>query len=120
MMKKPWSVAIAVVWNLLLVYLVYQIARIAYGIENANYYVPYALADTYLVYPDGSSIRFERLIEGIQAYEKVRLLRPSLNLKGAKDLDEMLRYFAPNTYEKDKDPVALLRQANDLIWKLSK
>lgn len=76
--------------------------------------------DTYLVYPDGSSIRFERLIEGIQAYEKVRLLRPSLNLKGAKDLDEMLRYFAPNTYEKDKDPVALLRQANDLIWKLSK
>ena len=38
MMKKPWSVAIAVVWNLLLVYLVYQIARIAYGIENANYF----------------------------------------------------------------------------------
>ena len=76
--------------------------------------------DTYLAYPDGSSIRFERLIEGIQAYEKVRLLRPSLNLKDAKDLDEMLRYFFPNTYEVDKDPVALLRQANDLIWKLSK
>lgn len=76
--------------------------------------------DTYLAYPDGSSIRFERLIEGIQAYEKVRLLRHSLNLKSAKDLDEMLRYFAPNTYEKDKDPVALLRQANDLIWRLSK
>ena len=76
--------------------------------------------DTYLVYPDGSSIRFERLVEGIQAYEKARLLRPTLSLKEAKDLDEMLRYFAPNTYEKDKDPVALLRKANDLLWKLSK
>ena len=76
--------------------------------------------DTYLVYPGGSSIRFERLVEGILAYEKARLLRPTLNLKGAKDLDEMLRYFAPNTYEADKDPVSLLRQANDLLWKLSK
>ncbi|MBQ7461598.1 MAG: DUF4091 domain-containing protein [Bacteroidaceae bacterium] len=76
--------------------------------------------DTYLVYPGGSSIRFERLIEGIQTYEKIRLLRPELSLKGAKDLDEMLRYFAPNTYEKDKDPVALLRQMNDLLWKFSK
>ena len=76
--------------------------------------------DTYLVYPDGSSIRFERLVEGIQAYEKIRLLRPSLNLLQAKQLDEMLRYFAPNTYGEDKDPIALLRQANDLLWKLSK
>ena len=76
--------------------------------------------DTYLVYPEGSSIRFERLVEGIQAYEKIRLIRPELNLKGAKDLDEMLRYFAPNTYEKDKDPVALLRQMNDLLWRLGK
>ena len=76
--------------------------------------------DCYLVYPDGSSIRFERLIEGIQAYEKIRLLRPSLNLKGAKDLDEMLRYFGSNTYKDDTDAVGLLRQMNDLLWKLSK
>lgn len=76
--------------------------------------------DCYLVYPGGSSIRFERLVEGIQAYEKVRQLRPTLNLMQAKQLDEMLRYFAPNTYEEDKDPVDLLRKANDLLWKLSK
>jgi len=76
--------------------------------------------DTYLVYPEGSSIRFERLVEGIQAYEKIRLLRPELNLKGAKDLDEMLLYFASNTYKADKDPVALLRQMNDLLWRLGK
>lgn len=76
--------------------------------------------DCYLVYPDGSSIRMERLVEGIQAYEKIRLLRPSLNLKQAKDLDEMLRYFGSNKYEKDMDPVGLLRQMNDLLWKLGK
>ena len=62
----------------------------------------------------------ERLVEGIQAYEKIRLLRPSLNLKQAKDLDEMLRYFGSNKYEKDMDPVGLLRQMNDLLWKLGK
>ena len=59
-------------------------------------------------------------MEGIQAYEKARLLRPTLNLKGAKDLDEMLRYFAPNTYDSNKDAADLLRRANDLLWKLSK
>ena len=83
-------------------------------------YGNFPAGDCFLTYPEGSCIRLERLIEGIQAYEKVRLLRPSLNLKEAKDLDEMLRYFAPNTYEKDTDPVALLRKANDLLWKLSK
>lgn len=31
--------------------------------------------DTYFVYPGGSSIRFERLVEGIQDYEKIRLLK---------------------------------------------
>jgi len=31
--------------------------------------------DTYFVYPGGSSIRFERLIEGIQDYEKIRILK---------------------------------------------
>ena len=83
-------------------------------------YGNFPAGDCFLVYPDGSSIRMERLVEGIQAYEKIRLLRPTLSLKEAKQLDEMLRYFAPNTYEADKDPVALLRQMNDLLWKFSK
>ena len=34
--------------------------------------------DTYFIYPDGcSSVRFERLIEGIQQYEKLILLSPN-------------------------------------------
>jgi hypothetical protein len=35
----------------------------------------WAAGDCYLVYPDYSSIRMERLIEGIQDYEKIRILR---------------------------------------------
>lgn len=75
--------------------------------------------DCYLVYPEGSSIRFERLVEGIQTYEKIRLLRPTLNPKESQRLDVMLQNFAPNTYEADKDAVALLKEMNTLLWKLS-
>ena len=35
----------------------------------------WAAGDCYLVYPSYSSIRMERLVEGIQDYEKIRLLR---------------------------------------------
>ena len=75
--------------------------------------------DCYLVYPEGSSIRFERLVEGIQTYEKIRLLRPTLNKKESQKLDVMLQNFAPNTYEADTDAVALLKEMNTLLWKLS-
>lgn len=76
--------------------------------------------DCYLVYPEGSSIRFERLVEGIQTYEKIRLLRPTLNPKESQRLDEMLQNFAPNTYEADTDAVTLLKEMNTLLWKLSR
>ncbi|HEY5368179.1 MAG TPA: DUF4091 domain-containing protein [Hanamia sp.] len=39
--------------------------------------------DTYFVYPGGrSSIRFERLREGIQDYEKFKILRAQLEKAG--------------------------------------
>ena len=54
--------------------------------------------DTYLIYPDNrTSIRFERLKEGIQQYEKVRILREEFTQKGnkagMKKLDEILEPF---------------------------
>ena len=54
--------------------------------------------DTYLIYPDNrTSIRFERLKEGIQQYEKVRILREEFTQKGnkagLKKLDEILEPF---------------------------
>ncbi len=36
-MNKPWTPIVATAWNLLLVYLIYQIARCEYYFENASY-----------------------------------------------------------------------------------
>jgi len=63
----------------------------------------WAAGDTYILYPDGrSSVRFERLIEGIQAYEKIRILRNDTDRRGrkrnyGKQLDKILEAFDPLT-----------------------
>ena len=63
----------------------------------------WAAGDTYILYPDArTSIRFERLIEGIQAYEKIRILRTETDKKGrsknyGKQLDKILEAFDPLT-----------------------
>ncbi len=44
----------------------------------------WAAGDTYIVYPDRSSIRFERLIEGVQDAEKIRILGEEFAKKGQK------------------------------------
>jgi len=47
--------------------------------EIDSRFITWPSGDTYLVYPDAqSSIRFERLREGIQDYEKIRILRKEL------------------------------------------
>ncbi len=47
--------------------------------------------DTYIVYPGGlSSVRFERLREGIQDYEKITILRNSLKQEDSDESDEKL------------------------------
>ena len=58
----------------------------------------WAAGDTYIVYPGPrTSIRFERLIEGIQDYEKIRILRDEFAAKGqvdkAKQLEKALSQF---------------------------
>lgn len=58
----------------------------------------WAAGDTYLVYPDArSSIRFDRLVEGIQAYEKVYLLRKEFkslnNQRGLEKIEKILSPF---------------------------
>ena len=63
----------------------------------------WAAGDTYILYPDArTSSRFERLIEGIQAYEKIRILRTETDKKGrsknyGKQLDKILEAFDPLT-----------------------
>ena len=56
----------------------------------------WAAGDCYIVYPDArSSIRFERLIEGIQNCEKVRILRRQhLSSKRQKQLEDALKPYS--------------------------
>lgn len=42
--------------------------------------------DTFFIYPDGrSSVRYERLLEGVQLSEKIRILRESMKADGDKN-----------------------------------
>ncbi len=61
-------------------------------------FTAWAAGDTYMIYPEGrSSIRFERLIEGIQSYEKICILKEEFEKKGNKSaikkIDKILKAF---------------------------
>lgn len=57
----------------------------------------WAAGDTYLIYPGGrTSIRFEKLVAGIQAYEKIRLLREEFTRENnSSKLQELNRLLSP-------------------------
>lgn len=75
----------------------------------------WAAGDTYLVYPGPrSSIRFERMIEGLQAYEKIRILKEAG--KGA-ELDKVLKKFEINAL-KQKKAEDMVNAANAVLNKL--
>ena len=67
--------------------------------------------DTHLVYPEGSSIRYERLIQGIQDYEKFRILRAEATPAQQKKLDALLLPFAGNDYPDDLDAGPIVKKA---------
>jgi len=75
--------------------------------------------DTYLLYPNGSSIRFERLIEGIQDFEKIRILKQELSEKQKASLEKVLENFAPSIYDENQKAEELLAEGKELLLKLS-
>lgn len=60
----------------------------------------WAAGDCYLVYPGSSSIRMERMVEGIQDAEKIRILRKELTESGKtaklKKLNQVVSGFMPD------------------------
>lgn len=73
--------------------------------------------DTYMVYPHGrSSVRFEKLIEGIQAHEKARVLREEFTATGNADklaeLNEIINLFNLNS-QFTEDYQSLIRQGQN-------
>lgn len=70
--------------------------------------------DCFMVYPDGTSIRMERLTEGIQAFEKIRLLKAEF----PDEIEEILTPFRATHMAADVDVEAMVTTAtkrlNDL------
>jgi hypothetical protein len=88
-------------------------------------YVRWPAGDCFLVYPGArSSIRFERLREGIIAWEKVRLLREALQAKGdagregLRRLDEVLAGFRYDVVQKEPAQVPV-RTARQVVEELA-
>ena len=79
----------------------------------------WAAGDTYLVYPGARScIRFERLIEGVQAHEKINILRQEFekngNKAGLKKIEKMLAPF--NLGDMPEIPAAVtVNRANQIL-----
>lgn len=77
----------------------------------------WAAGDTYLIYPDArSSIRFERLIEGVQDYEKIRILKEKY-AKNPEKLEEINKILENFHYQKNspKDPHLILKEARKVL-----
>jgi hypothetical protein len=77
----------------------------------------WAAGDCYQVYPGGrSSIRFERLVEGLQDFEKIRLLKEEF--KGQperlKQLEEMLSGFRIENLA-EESAADMINQARKLL-----
>lgn len=71
--------------------------------------------DCFLIYPGGSSIRMERLVEGIQDYEKIRILRAELTGKKLQRLNEAIAPFAMCEVDKSVDVESMLHQAKAIL-----
>ena len=80
-------------------------------------YDPWRAGDCYLVYPDGPSIRMERLIEGIQDFEKIRFLRTGLKADKAAELDAQLAKFIGIDWNKvtDDEISSLVNESKALL-----
>lgn len=82
-------------------------------------FITWSSGDCFLAYPTGSSIRMERLVEGIQAFEKLRILAPTLTPAQQKLLDRALDPFRPVAYDTSTDAAVAVNQAKAVLKKIS-
>lgn len=85
-------------------------------------FTTWAAGDTYLIYPGARpSVRMERLREGIQAFEKIRILREEFEAKGheqsLKKIDEILRMFDESDMDR-VSPAEAVNKAKEAINRL--
>ena len=90
-------------------------------------YIKWPAGDTYFIYPGPlSSVRFERLREGIQDYEKIRILREELDQSTSLEaaaarakLDVFLGSINPQTLD-SKSAANAINEGKELIYEIGK
>ncbi|MBT3243964.1 MAG: DUF4091 domain-containing protein [Bacteroidetes bacterium] len=90
-------------------------------------YTKWPAGDTYFIYPGPlSSVRFERLREGIQDYEKIRIIRNELDQKNSPEaaaarmkLDEFLSSIDSKTLD-DKSAAEVINEGKSLLNEIVK
>ena len=81
----------------------------------------WASGDCYLVYPGCTSIRFERLVEGIQDYEKIKILRAGASKAQKAMIDKVLaRYFVATEFPGNGKAEEYLAKGREVILKIQK
>ena len=68
-----------------------------------------------MVYPGGSSIRMKRLVEGIQDFEKIRILRKELKGNKLTRLNSELQKFAPVVIGPEVNVEQMLQEGRALL-----
>lgn len=79
----------------------------------------WSAGDTYFIYPESrSSVRFERLMEGIQAYEKIKILTEEFKVNNqaskTEQLENVLRTFQISNI-KERGAAAIVNNANGIL-----
>jgi hypothetical protein len=95
--------------------------------ETDSRYVTWPSGDAYLVYPKAqSSVRFERIREGIQDYEKLRIIRAHLaRSKSAQatfaraKLEEFMAGINPKTLD-SQSAAEVINEGKRLLYEASK
>jgi len=90
-------------------------------------YIKWPAGDTYFIYPGPlSSVRFERLREGIQDYEKIRIIREELlknntsaSLSSLEELNDFLLKINPKTLDSYSSE-EMVNQGKRLLNEISK
>ena len=78
--------------------------------------------DCFVVYPDGPTMSFQRLIDGIQDFEKISILREGLDARKAALLDALLQKYQEINWKtiSESDATALLLESKALLRTLEK
>ncbi len=71
--------------------------------------------DCFVVYPGESSIRLERLVQGIQDFEKVRILMSELEGRKLETLKQAVATFRSNKFSEKDDAGKMVREAEEVL-----